>query len=83
MPGMFAGRGADDEDGACIHQKHVEASEKAQEGTRNTGAATRAAVAKARPSKVLKKNGTIAVGMAGQTPGKAELDTVVAAVRNL
>jgi hypothetical protein len=72
--------GADDEDGAHKRLKRLEASEQAQEAAQTAGGATRATIAKARPSEVLKRRSrAIVVGMAGQTPPvAAELDTVAA-----
>lgn len=75
---IVAGKLVDDEDGARMRQMRVEASEKVQEASQSSGV-TRASVAKAPPSQVLKKHGTPAVGMAGRlAPGNAELDTAAA-----
>ena len=71
-----AGRMADDEDGARMRQKHVEASENVQAASQAAAAPLRASVAKAHPSKVLKKNGAVHACVIGDAPAAAaELDT--------
>ena len=51
-----------------MRQKQVEASEKAREGSQGAGGATRTAIRKAPPSKVLKQAAAAAAGAAGQPP---------------
>lgn len=64
-----------------MRQKHVEASENVQAASQTAGAPQRASVAKARPSKALKKNGAVHACVVGDAPpvaaaaAAAELDT--------
>ena len=65
-----------------MRQRHVEASENMQAASQAAAAPQRASVAKARPSKTLKKNGAVHACVVGDAPpaaaaaAAAELDAV-------